>query len=31
MTTFSGLPNIIAEWESKGFSNEKIKPPFTAN
>ena len=31
LTTFSGLPNTIAEWEYKGLPNEKIKPPFTAN
>ena len=31
LTTFSALPNTIAECESKGLSNETIKPPFTAN
>ena len=31
LTTFSGLMNTIAEWESKGLSNEKIKSLFTAN
>ena len=31
LTTFSGLSNTIAESESKGLSNEKINPPFTAN
>ena len=30
-TTCSGLPYIISEWASKGQSNEKIKPPYTAN
>ena len=27
----AGLPDTIVEWESKGVSNEKIKPPITAN
>ena len=31
VTTFSGLPITISEWESKGLSNEKCKPPYTAN
>ena len=30
ITTFYDLPDIISEWECKGLSNEKIKPPFTA-
>ena len=29
--TFSGLPHTVSEWESKGLSNQKIKPPYTAN
>ena len=29
--SFSGLPYKISEWESKGQSNEKFKPPYTAN
>ena len=28
---FVGLPNTIEEWESKGLSDKKIKPPVTAN
>ena len=28
---FSGLPNTVAEQESKRLPNEKIEPPFTAN
>ena len=28
---FSDLPRTISEWNSKGLSNEKIKPPYTAN
>ena len=31
ISTFSGLPDTISEWESKGLSNEKIKPPYTTN
>ena len=31
LTTLSGLTNTIAEWESKGLSNEKIKSLFSAN
>ena len=31
VTTFSGLPLIISEWESKGLRNEKFKPSYTAN
>ena len=27
----SGLPDKISEWESKGLSNEKFKPPYIAN
>ena len=30
-TTFSGLPDTISEWKSKGLSNEKFTPPYTAN
>ena len=29
--TISGLKDTISEWESKGFSNEKFKPPHRAN
>ena len=31
ITIFSGLPNIISEWESKGLLNEKCRPPYTTN
>ena len=31
ITTFLGLPFTISEWESKGLSNEKLKPPYAAN
>ena len=31
ITTFSGLPFTISEWESKGLSKEKLKPSYTAN
>ena len=31
VTTFSGLPNIISEWESKRLSNGKFRTPYTAN
>ena len=27
--TFSGLPNIILQLESKGLSNQKFQPPYT--
>ena len=27
----AGITETIVEWESKWFSNEKIKPPVTAN
>ena len=27
----SGLPNIISPRESKGLSNEKFQPPYTAD
>ena len=27
---FAGLPDTVAEWESKGFSNGKNKRPATA-
>ena len=30
-STFSGLPDTISKWESKGLSNEKNFPPFTAS
>ena len=31
-TTVAGLPDtIVVEWETKGMSNEKIKPPIAAN
>ena len=30
-TTFSGLPNIISQRESKGLSNGNFQPPYTAN
>ena len=30
-TTFDGLPYKIAEWKSKGLSNEQIKLPVAAN
>ena len=30
-TTPAGLRDSIIKWESKGVTNEKIKPPFTAN
>ena len=28
---FSGLPNIISQWESNGLSNEKLQLPYTTN
>ena len=31
ITTFSGRPNIISEWESKGLSKEKLRPPYITN
>ena len=31
ITTFSVLSDTISEWESKGLSNEKYKPPYVAN
>ena len=31
ITTFFGLKGTISEWESKGLSNEKSRPPYTAN
>ena len=31
ITTFSGLQDTISEWKSKRLSNEKFKPPHTAN
>ena len=31
ISTFSGLPDTISEWEFKELSNEKIKPPHTEN
>ena len=31
ITTFSGLTDIISEWDSKGFSNEKFTHPFTSS
>ena len=31
ITTFSGLPYTISEWEYKKLSNEKFTPPYTAN
>ena len=30
ISPFSGVPDTIWEWESKGLSNEGIKPPYTA-
>ena len=30
-TTIRGLRNTLTEWESKGFSNEKVNLPYTAN
>ena len=29
--TFSSLQDTISQYESKGLSNEKVKPPFTVN
>ena len=31
ITTFSGLPDTISQWEYKGLSNEKIIPHYAAN
>ena len=31
ITTFYDLKDTISEWESKGLSNEKSRPPYTAN
>ena len=31
ITTFSGLPNTMVDWESKGLSNEKNNPLFAEN
>ena len=31
ISTLSGLPETILEWECKGLSNEKFKLPYTAN
>ena len=31
LTTFPGLDNTIAQWGSKGLSNEKINSPYTTN
>ena len=31
ITTFSGLPDTISEWESKGLSNKTFQPPYTEN
>ena len=31
LKTFAGLPDTIAEWESKELSKEKINPICTAN
>ena len=31
ITIFSDLPNIVSEWEFKGLSNEKFRPPSTTN
>ena len=31
ITQFSGLPGTIWEWGSNRLSNEKFKPPYTAN
>ena len=31
ITTFYGLKGTISEWESKELSNEKSRPPYTAN
>ena len=28
VTTFSGFPRTILEWESKGLSKKKLKPPY---
>ena len=31
ITAFSGLPDIMPKWKSKGLSNEKFMPSFTSN
>ena len=31
ITNFYGFLYTISEWESKGLSNEKFTPPYTAN
>ena len=31
LTTFAGLPDKMAKWESERLSNEKVRPPFAAN
>ena len=31
ITIFPGLKNTISEWESKGLTNEKFRPPYTGN
>ena len=31
VATFSGLASTISEWESKGLSDEKFKPPYTSS
>ena len=31
ITTFFGRKGTISEWESKGLSNGKSRPPYTAN
>ena len=31
ITIFSDLPNIVSEWEFKGLSNKKFRPPYTTN
>ena len=31
LSTLSIVTETIVAWKSKGFSNEKIKPPATAN
>ena len=31
ITTFSGFPDTISEWESEGLPNENIIPPYTTS
>ena len=31
ISTFSGFPDTISEWGSRGLSNEKFKPPHPAS